>query len=55
MSFENLIWALSLVGGVRLGWDPIARPERDGARWGREIFQQKNTRDTHLPNEASGF
>ena len=30
----------------------FARPERDGARWGSEIFQQKNIRDReHLANE----
>ncbi len=27
---------------------PSARPEHDGARWGRMIFHQKNTCDTHL-------
>ncbi|MDQ5950507.1 MAG: hypothetical protein QG585_449 [Patescibacteria group bacterium] len=31
--------------GVSLGWDPSARPEPDEARWGREIFQQKNICD----------
>ncbi len=48
----SFCWALSLVGGVSLGWDPSARSERDGARRGRKIFQRKNTCDTHLPNEA---
>ena len=28
-----------------MGWDPIARPEADGLRWGRMIFHQKNTCD----------
>jgi len=34
---------------IRKGWNAniwsIPKPERDGARRGREIFQQKNIRD----------
>lgn len=34
---------------IRKGWDAntwsIPKPERDDARWGRGIFQQKNIRD----------
>lgn len=46
------VWAFSSSGGVSLGRDPNARPERDGTRRGREIFHQKNICDTYLPNEA---
>ena len=28
---------------VKLGWDPTARTERDGASRGQKIFHQKNT------------
>ncbi len=34
---------------IRKGWNAntwsIPKPERDGARWGRKIFQQKNISD----------
>jgi hypothetical protein len=36
---------IAQLDGVRLGWDPVARPERDGARWGREQSQQTLTCD----------
>ena len=35
-------------GGLKLGWDPISKTEDDGPSRGREIFQQKNTRDSSL-------
>jgi len=35
------IFRVSSAGGVRTGWDPVARPECDGTRRGRGKFQQK--------------
>jgi UDP-N-acetylmuramoylalanine--D-glutamate ligase len=51
-NYEEMLKAISLSlchsegGWLKLGWDPISKTEHDGASRGREIFQQKNTRDS---------
>ena len=33
----------------------MQEPERDGARWGRERFQQKTIRDSKIHGDYSGY
>jgi hypothetical protein len=43
LSFVRKLVIRFVVIPVRLGWDPTARMEHDGASRGQKIFHQKNT------------